>query len=94
MRRSTGAALRGERAGEAPEDDAAGTSLGTFSFGSGVSKFAIGGVDLNQDGTVDLLLGVVPNTGQVQVLDPLTGALIDTLDAFSALTGGISLAGS
>jgi hypothetical protein len=74
---------------------ATGTSLGSFTFGTGASGFGIGKVDQNQDGTFDLMIGASPNgTGQINIVNPLTGATAGSFNAFNVLTGGVSLDGA
>ncbi len=76
--------------------DGVGTLLGTYNAATGVTQFAIGKVDLDQDGKQELVIGQIPATDpQFRVLDPLTGVDIPGagFNAFGSLTGALAIDG-
>lgn len=74
--------------------NAAGTTQGSYTQGTGLSSFGIGHVDVNQDKVQELMIGLVPSTGtQVSILNALTGAGVGAFNAFATLIGGVSLDG-
>ena len=76
--------------------DVAGTLLATYNAATGVTRFALGKIDLDQDGRQELVIAQIPTTTpQFRVLDPLTGLEIPgaAFDVFGSLTGAVALDG-
>jgi len=74
------------------------TLLASFpppTLGTGIQKLAIGKTDIDQDGSQELVLGLIPSgPNQFLLIDPLTGSVTGGFNAFASLTGGIAVDGA
>jgi chitodextrinase len=73
---------------------AAGTEVGSFTTGSGVTAFGLGTVDPERDGREELQIATIPaGAPQVRIFNPLTGVSAGGFNAFQSLVGGVDLNG-
>ena len=76
--------------------NAGGNTQDTHTVGSGASFFAIDAVDLNQTGNDDVMFAPVTSAGgtTIELLNPMTDAVVGTLNSFFSLTGKVTISGS
>jgi Bacterial Ig-like domain (group 3)/FG-GAP-like repeat/FG-GAP repeat len=75
--------------------DGSGNQLATYHVGSGASFFALDTIDLNQDGNSEVMLALVTPSGgpTIDLLNPMTGAIVGTLNGFLNLSGKVTVGG-
>jgi hypothetical protein len=75
--------------------DGSGQVVASYKVGKGLSGFALGKVNPDENGTDSVLFAGIPlGSPQFEYLDPLNGSVTSSLDGLPLVSGAISLAGS